>query len=326
MAEHEDDALLVAAANWAESSSETKPASNSNNPNNQLSAGEVRRSISSTPERRERKTSEEKKTYSLHVTQLSYDATDYDIRDLFISKGCLVTSVRLVYTNRDSETLIRKFKGVAFVDVADEASFALAAELHRTYHLGRRINVRPTLSRDELACIAEATKEKVNDIIQTSATATSGDQSVRDTVAKKKPKSDNMKTTVRPPKSDKRKSNPRKAHKRLVREDVKLTKKERNRKVRFDVYCVAVSVVAAWMVALTHFIMYNSVKGCHSTREKKVRPEINVFVITLGVPSCQSNFAVVMISSVLTTVIDVMHDTVNLIPTNQLLPLAMNLV
>ena len=100
------------------------------------------------------------KTYSLHVTQLSYEATEYDVRTLFLTKGCIVTSVRLVYSHPGCQ-----FRGVAFVDVQDEPSFQKALKLHRTYHLKRRINVRPTLVKEELGKIAEATKERIHTII-----------------------------------------------------------------------------------------------------------------------------------------------------------------
>ena len=239
--EHEsnedEEALLAAAANWAEVVEEdkttAKPATESESSKNKSRPALP---INST-------TDTQQQTYSLHVTQLSYDATDYDIRDLFLTKGCLVTSVRLVYTDRDPTTLIRKFKGVAFVDVADQASYDLASQLHRTYHLGRRINVRPTLSRDELTRIAEATKEKVNTIIQAATGNTitnTGDtreqQPVRAFTTKKpdktKTKSTKSSNNNNNNNNDKgrRISNPRKAHRARDGEDIKLTKKERNRK------------------------------------------------------------------------------------------------
>ena len=94
--------------------------------------------------------------YSLHLTQLSYDATDYDIRSLFTKKGCLISSVRLVY---DSSAGQRTFRGVAFVDVADRESYAKALHLNRQVFMGRKINVRPTRTKKELADIVARTKE-----------------------------------------------------------------------------------------------------------------------------------------------------------------------
>jgi len=219
MSNNEEDELLAAAAMWSETSTDKNAAASS-------SAATPRK-----PQQVEaRSLPTPTKTFSLHVTQLSYDATDYDIRDLFISKGCLVTSVRLCYTDRDSETMTRKFKGVAFVDVADEASYKEATKLHRTYHLGRRINVRPTLSKNDIGRIAEATKEKVHEIIEASAAAAGvGDDKTstggNKAAAQTKPKSENKKKS---PKPDKKSPRPRRVHKRD--ESVKLTKKERNRK------------------------------------------------------------------------------------------------
>jgi hypothetical protein len=100
--------------------------------------------------------------WSLHVTQLSFEATDFDIRTAFVLKGCAVSSVRLVY-DRDGEH--RTFRGVAFVDVADEESYKKGLELDRTVLQGRKINVRPTRSKTELANIVERTKQLVEEKI-----------------------------------------------------------------------------------------------------------------------------------------------------------------
>lgn len=219
----DDEALLLsAAANWAEeetsdtkeSSPPNKPQSSSGTNSNDNDKQQQQHATNNNNNRSEWKPEPPKKTYSLHVTQLSYEATDYDIRDLFMSKGCLVTSVRLVYTAQDSETMIRKFKGVAFVDVSDEASFAVATKLHRTYHLGRRINVRPTLSPEDLVRIAEATKEKVNDMIQAAHAITDavdntdiGNSSSGGSKQNSKPRSAD-KTSKAPRADNKRKTNP----------------------------------------------------------------------------------------------------------------------
>lgn len=144
-----DDELLAAAANWAESSPAKTKESSKNTKQYEPSPGIRQRRESS---------------WSLHLTQVSYDASDYDIRSYFSSQGCLVSSVRLVY-DRD-EGGKRKFRGVAFVDVADEGSFQRGLELHRTKILGRAINVRPTKSREELNNIVEATQAKVSALMQ----------------------------------------------------------------------------------------------------------------------------------------------------------------
>jgi hypothetical protein len=101
---------------------------------------------------------------SLHITQLPFDATDFDIRGHFVTQGVVITSLRMVY---DSGLGGRKqFRGVAFIDVLDEDSFQAALKLNKSTLLKRRINVRPTRSKTELANIVERTKELVTDKIR----------------------------------------------------------------------------------------------------------------------------------------------------------------
>jgi hypothetical protein len=103
---------------------------------------------------------EQEQRRSVHVTQVPFSATELDVRRHFAEGGgCLVSSVRLVYDrgiDRD-----RQFRGVAFVDVADEASFAAALRLDRTRMAGRRINVRPTRSASELSEIVKETRKRI---------------------------------------------------------------------------------------------------------------------------------------------------------------------
>ena len=143
----DDELLAAAAAHWSRDPSSSSQRSESTAPPPHPSSHQ--------PE----------KNWSLHITQLSYDASDYDIRNLFISHGCLVTSVRLVYDRGDRGQ--RTFRGTAFVDVKDEESFHKALELHRTKVLNRRINVRATKSKQELSDIVEATKAKVSQMMMT---------------------------------------------------------------------------------------------------------------------------------------------------------------
>ncbi|KAL7566419.1 hypothetical protein ACA910_000901 [Epithemia clementina (nom. ined.)] len=104
--------------------------------------------------------------YSLHVTQLSFDATEWDVRRHFVEQGgCLLTSVRLVYDRGLSGQ--KQFRGVAFIDCADEASYEAAKKLHHSKLLNRSINVRPTLSKTELAMVVQDTQEKVRQKIRT---------------------------------------------------------------------------------------------------------------------------------------------------------------
>jgi len=122
--------------------------------------------------------------FSVHVTNLPLDATKLSIHHTFTEKGCDVISTRQVYNHhvsrddRQKNITDRKngFTGVAFVDFADKKSYDTALEMHQTpwddddnvaktkkvrgmYR--RRINVRPTKTKEELSQIVERTKEKL---------------------------------------------------------------------------------------------------------------------------------------------------------------------
>jgi RNA recognition motif-containing protein len=97
--------------------------------------------------------------YSVHVTQIPYTATDMEIRQHFYDKGILISSLRMVYDRGVDGR--RQFRGVGFVDFADEKSYKLSLTLHKSTLLGRRINVRPTKSKVELTDIVAATNIKV---------------------------------------------------------------------------------------------------------------------------------------------------------------------
>lgn len=90
--------------------------------------------------------------YSLHVTQLNYAATKEQLAAYFEAAGCSVKSCRLVMKGGKS-------KGVAFVDLDDAASLRRGLKLHRSLFMGRRVNVRKTLSPEELQEVVKA-KEK----------------------------------------------------------------------------------------------------------------------------------------------------------------------
>eukprot|EP00984_Skeletonema_dohrnii_P022461 scaffold11577_cov86-Skeletonema_dohrnii-CCMP3373.AAC.3 len=102
-----------------------------------------------------------RQVFSLHLTKVPYEATQTDIRCAFSEKGCYVTSVRLVYDRKANGE--RNFRGVAFVDLGDEASFQKGLALHGTKFLGNKynVNVRPTKSKGELTEIVRKTQEKV---------------------------------------------------------------------------------------------------------------------------------------------------------------------
>ena len=135
-----------------------------------------------------------KSQFSLHITNLPYNATKQEIEQLFTKKGCDITSTRLVFNHHRSQRdegrnkknapkESNDFTGVAFVDVADEKSYKLALELDKSTwnekgsggdakkkekdtQKGRgwrrmTLNVRPTKTKEELAEIVTKTKEKM---------------------------------------------------------------------------------------------------------------------------------------------------------------------
>ncbi len=188
--EEEDDELLMAAAGqWAASAADSPGEDDDSSPKKKKKKS--KKSKKSKKEKKEKKSKRDKpkeesdthatpansieeqtapvikelnttrQVFSLHLTTVPYEATQTDIRCAFVEKGCYVTSVRLVYDRTASGE--RKFRGVAFVDLADEASFQKGLELHGTKFLGNKhkINVRPTKSKGELTEIVRKTQEKV---------------------------------------------------------------------------------------------------------------------------------------------------------------------
>jgi hypothetical protein len=131
-----------------------------------------------------------KQKWSLHVTQLPYDATEFAIRQHFATvAGCTdIVSLRMVYDpyqqkdalstalgpNSKSRNVKKQFakgkgfRGVAFVDVlADQATHEEYIQLlHHNVMDGRTINVRPTRTREELATIVAKTQRKVKEQIK----------------------------------------------------------------------------------------------------------------------------------------------------------------
>lgn len=126
--------------------------------------------------------------FSLHITNLPYNATKAEILEVFVNNGCKVNSLRLVYNYHTSRRDVDKkgkniknnnhFTGVAFADMADETSFNLGLKMDKTMwgqkgeenndsqHYGRgwkrrRINVRPTKTKEELAQIVAQTRERL---------------------------------------------------------------------------------------------------------------------------------------------------------------------
>jgi RNA recognition motif-containing protein len=101
--------------------------------------------------------------YSVHVTQLNYSGTEMEIREHFVDKGISIKSLRMVY---DKGIDGRQFRGVAFVDFYDEKSYKLGLSLHKSIFKGRKINVRPTKSKEELIDIVASTRQKVSEKIK----------------------------------------------------------------------------------------------------------------------------------------------------------------
>lgn len=203
----DDDDLLTAAAQWAKSAEDEVDATT---------------------------------VYSLHLTQLSFEAKEYEIRALFEKKGCVVTSVRLVYDRAPG--FDKMFRGVAFVDVRGKQSYDKALSLHRDMLLGRRINVRPAKTPEELADIVERTKELVAKKIERQREKDDAEEN-GEKIKKKKPskKSDKKKSPKRKDQDGEAADGHGKKKKQKVdssseggdkKDDAtpKLTKKERNRR------------------------------------------------------------------------------------------------
>jgi len=140
--EGDDEELLAAAAAWAQrdETPSTMPASGLHD--------------------------EKTHDLSLHITQLPYDANELDLRRLFAEQGCRISSIRLVY-DRDEKGRKTVFRGVAFVDLVDKESYDKALSLNRKSPIrGRKLNIRPTKSKQELASIVSRTRELVQEKIQ----------------------------------------------------------------------------------------------------------------------------------------------------------------
>ncbi len=209
---------------------------------------------------RERKT--QRASYSLHITNLPYDATQLSIHKAFTAKGCKVMSTRPVFSyhvSRKDKELKSKgqaqgpkngFTGVAFIDVADEESYKKALDMDKMVWVKdgekgeeedskkgrgwrrRRINVRPTRTKEELADIVSRTKEKLEkqkEAKKEDRRNSRSSESANDIPARKRYKKDDGtgKSTKRQlGKDDEKDENKPKRHKPKG----KLTKKERARK------------------------------------------------------------------------------------------------
>lgn len=215
--DEDDDELLAAAAAWAQEQVQTAEGTTSSPKRGKDSEALPLPSGN--------------KTYSLHITQLPFDANDLDIRQLFAQQGCIITSVRLVY-DRDERGRKTLFRGVAFADFLDAASYENALKLNRASVRGRKVNIRPSRSKEELADIVSRTKELVQAKIEKSKSAQGDDNAT--SVAQRKKEKKQEKKAKKKSKLKKHKTpkdrNTEASEKNKKDPDRKLTKKERNRK------------------------------------------------------------------------------------------------
>lgn len=167
----EDEDLLMAAGHWAEQNEDDDEVEQTPQATNTSNWDEIKRKKrdKTKPVKEENVKSKTEtvkapvaKNFSLHLTKVPFDASQSTIRHAFTAKKCQVLSVRLVY-DTDPNTRERSFRGVAFVDLADEVSFNIGLKLHNTSFLGtnRKVNVRPTKTRSELSAIVKKTEERV---------------------------------------------------------------------------------------------------------------------------------------------------------------------
>jgi len=128
--------------------------------------------------------------FSLHITNLPYSSTKEAIIKVFEEKGCRIASTRLVYnyhsTRRDRERNKKNqgndaFTGVAFIDMIDKGSYRKGLGMDKMQWLEpstsssdkksaisrdsrgryRKINVRPTRTKEELTAIVKKTEERL---------------------------------------------------------------------------------------------------------------------------------------------------------------------
>ncbi|KAL3924976.1 MAG: hypothetical protein SGILL_000714 [Bacillariaceae sp.] len=227
----DEDDLLAAAAMWAESeepAGDTKSDAAANNRKDRPGVDQR------TQQEEHSSSSQQQQSFSLHITQLPFDTSDLDLRKFFSEHGCTCTSIRLVY-DRDMQGNKTVFRGVAFVDLSDAGSYETALKLnHKASIRGRKLNIRPTRSKQELADIVNRTKELVQEKIRLQRSGEAGDSNITakrsDDKNKKRKDKKSSKTVDRDGTksgSDKKRKDPPKNEDGTPR---KMTKKERNRK------------------------------------------------------------------------------------------------
>lgn len=185
--------------------------------------------------------------YSLHITNLPYNATKADIMRMFMTKGCEIASLRMVYNHhvsrgdRNNKKSLPKsgFTGVAFLDLPNEESYNAALQMDKQPWTDetdnskvqqkdgrgwrrRKINVRPTKTKEELAKIVENTKARLATV--------RGKEKVGEEIP---PTPTSRTDSVKRKHGDDNSSSPSRKKKKTGREnknEKKLTKKEKARK------------------------------------------------------------------------------------------------
>ncbi|KAG7366239.1 RNA recognition motif containing protein [Nitzschia inconspicua] len=235
----DDDDLLAAAAMWAGDSSTESVGSKQA----REKSSRAKKANSPTSKETEQSTSTHddeplSESLSLHITQLPFDLIEMDLRKFFAEQGCSVTSIRLVY-DRDVRGNKTVFRGVAFVDMLDEASYDRALKLnHKASIRGRKLNIRPTRSKQELASIVSRTKELVQERIRQQLSGETKTTAATDSAASKSKKKKDVskeKSKEKPRKKETTAKVDDKNKEKAERVDangkpIKLTKKERNRR------------------------------------------------------------------------------------------------
>jgi RNA recognition motif-containing protein len=225
--EEEDDEILAAAAAWATTAKEKEEQPNNNHCPSQPP---LNTEIPEPPQKQQQPPI----IYSLHVTQIDYQATEWDIRNHFVTAGCIVQDVRLVYDHsvQPKQSQQRTFRGVAFVDVADEQSYQHALQtLHKSKLLNRSINVRPVQTKQTLAAIVQRTHQKVTEIIHKNKQQAKQQQQQKKQPPSKQDTLSSQSQTKKPKLlSNTNKSEPTSHKTNETNKKKKLTKQQRNRR------------------------------------------------------------------------------------------------
>ena len=103
----------------------------------------------------EREKKKEMAKCTLYINQLNTDTTKEELRSYFSSSGCVVVDCRIVYKNHKST-------GVAYIDVADEASMEKGLALHHLPFSGTKLQIRRHIGRSELLKLVLSKKTKTS--------------------------------------------------------------------------------------------------------------------------------------------------------------------